>query len=99
MAQLYDEIARTLLSGMSIPKPFELLFSWIEGNGLFIDAEDGRRIGFLFPQEELKAGWTETERPGGTIIEFIAEGNINLRYWFGHEKPDVLNRLCVFAKT
>src|SRR5215471_18447873 len=99
MTQLYYEIARTLLHGMSIPKPLELLFSWIESNGLFIDAKDGQRIGFLFPENELKAKWTEKERPGGTNIGFFAEGNINLKYWFGHEKPEVLNRLCVFAKT
>jgi hypothetical protein len=99
MTQLYDQIARTLLPGISIPKPLKLLFSWIESNGLFIDTKDGQRIGFLFPEDELKAGWTDDERPGGTNIEFFAEGNINLKYWFGHEKPEVLNRVCVFAKT
>ncbi len=84
---------------MSVPKPLGLLFSWIESNGLFTDTKDGRRVGFLFPEDELRAGWTEMERPGGTSIEFFAEGNINLKYWFGHAKPDVLNRLCVFART
>jgi hypothetical protein len=99
MARLYDEIARTLLPGMSIPKPLELLFSWIESNGLFEDTKDGQRIGFLFPQDELNAGWRETERPGGTHVEFFAEGNNYLKQWFGHERPEVLNRLCVFART
>ncbi|HYE72231.1 MAG TPA: SMI1/KNR4 family protein, partial [Blastocatellia bacterium] len=85
--------------GMYIPKPFELLFSWIEDKGLFIEAKDGHRVGFLFPEDQLKAGWTEEERPGGTDIEFFAQGNADLKYWFGHERPDVLNRLCVFAQT
>ena len=83
---------------MFIPKPLELLFAWIEDNHLFIDTDPGR-IGFLYPEEKLRASWTETERPGGTIIEFFAEGNVNMKYWFGHERPEVLNRLCVFAKT
>lgn len=35
----------------------------------------------------------------GTNLSFQAEGNADLRYWFGHDRPEVLNRLCVFAKT
>ena len=81
-----------------MPDELNELFIWIESNSLYID-EDAGRIGFLFPEDELKNGWTETARPGGTNIEFFAEGNINLSYWFGHDRADVLNRLCVFAKT
>ncbi len=99
MATLYDELASTLLPNMYIPKPLELLFSWIESNGLFIITNDGRRIGYLFLENKLKTEWAEYERPVGTNIEFLAEGNSNLKHWFGHEKPEVLNRLCVFAKT
>jgi len=84
---------------MTIPEPIRLLFDWIESNGTYIDNDKGKRIGFLFPEDELKRGWTDTERPGGTNIEFFAEGNVNMKYWFGHEKPEVLERLCVFAKT
>lgn len=98
MATLLNQIERTLLPGMCIPEPLELLFAWIEENGLYID-RDGRRIGFLYPVEKLNAEWTETKRPGGTVIEFFAEGNANMKYWFGHERPDILNRVCVFAKT
>ena len=83
---------------MRIPEPLARLFEWIEGNEFFID-RDNRRIGFLFPLEKLKAEWTEKQRPGGTHIEFFAEGNVNMKYWFRHEKPEVMNRLCVFAKT
>jgi hypothetical protein len=67
--------------------------------GFSTDIDNDRRIGTLFPEDQLRAGWTEKERPGGTNIEFYREGNINLKYWFGHEKPDVLNRLSVFALT
>ena len=99
MGKLHDQVERTLLPGMSIPDPIRLLFEWIEANGTYVDNAKGERIGFLFPEDELKAGWTDTERPGGTSIEFFAEGNVNMKYWFRHEKPEVLERLCVFAKT
>lgn len=73
MSVLKKQIEKTLLPGMDIPEPLVLLFSWIEENNLFVDTKHGR-IGFLYPEEELKAVWTDTERPGGTIIEFFAEG-------------------------
>lgn len=98
MSELYNQVLKTLLPGMAVPEPLQKLFDWIEREGLFIDTEGGR-IGFLFPEADLKASWTERERQGGTNIEFFAEGNINLEYWFGHKKPEVMNRLCVFAKT
>lgn len=98
MSKLEEQIALTLLPGMSLPEPLKQLFTWIEGRELYVDTGKGR-IGFLFPEKELKAGWTDDGRPGGTHIEFSAEGNANLKYWFGHERPDVLNRLSVFAKT
>ncbi len=81
-----------------MPLELGLLFDWIESNGLFVD-NDGGRIGFLFPEDERQAGWTETERPGGTNIEFGAAGNANLHHWFGHNRPEIINRLCVFAQT
>jgi hypothetical protein len=73
-----------------MPRALELLFGWIESNGLFIDTDEGQRIGFLSPQDELESKWTDTERPGGTIIEFFAKGNINLKDWFGHDTPEVM---------
>jgi hypothetical protein len=99
MTKLKDQIEKTLLQGMSIPREIELLFSWIEENRLFVDTTDGRRIGFLFPEEEMKSSWTDKERLGGTDIEFSAAGNIGLKPWFGHDRAEILNRLCVFAKT
>jgi hypothetical protein len=87
------------LPGMRIPEPICLLFDWIEANGTYVDNAKGERIGFLFPENEMKAGWTDTDRPGGTNIEFFAEGNVNMKHWFRHEKPEVLERLCVFGKT
>lgn len=99
MSILEEQIGATLMPGMYLPSPLKALFSWIETNDLYIDRPTGERIGFLFPEAELKQGWTETERPGGTIIEFFAKGNVNLKYWFGHERAEVMNRLCVFANT
>jgi len=98
MSILEEQITRTLLPGMTLPEPFKQLFEWIEDRGLYIDTQKGR-IGFLFPEAEMKANWTRSGRSGGTNIELAAEGNANLNYWFGHERPEVLNRLCVFAET
>src|SRR5262245_12752519 len=98
MSTLEKQIERTLLPGMSVPEPLALLFGWIEEKGYFIEREN-RRIGLLYPLEKLKTDWAEMKRPGGTYIEFFAEGNIHLKHWFGHERPEILNRLCVFAKT
>ena len=83
---------------MSLPEPLKQLFSWIEARGLYVDTRNGR-LGFLFPEAEQRAGRTDTGRPGGTDISFFAEGNVNMKYWFRHERPEVLDRLCVFAKT
>ncbi len=98
MSKLKKQIERTLLPGMHIPEPLFLLFKWIEENGYFID-RNKRRCGFLQPADKLKTEWTETHRPGGTYIEFFAEGNVDLKHWFGHKRPEVLNRVCVFANT
>jgi hypothetical protein len=97
MSTLQTQIERTLLPGMRVPEPLALLFAWIEDNGCCIDRK-GQRVGFLYSLQKLKAEWTPDERPGGTHIEFFAQGN-DLKYWFGHDRPEVLNRLCVFAKT
>lgn len=99
MSDLHAQISQMLPPGMVIPDAIAQLFTWIERNGLFVETEDDQRIGFLFPQDELELGWTETERPGGTQVEFFADDPANLQYWFGNDDPAVLNRLRVFAKT
>src|SRR5690349_4763008 len=98
MGVLYDQLAEKLCLGMSIPDPLRLLYAWIESRGTFVDQKDGIRIGLLFSEAEQKAGWTDSERPGGTSIQFSAIGNTWLEYWFGHKDATVLDRLCVFAK-
>jgi hypothetical protein len=98
MGILADQYKAVLLPKMSVPIELLLLFDWIEANALYVDNECGR-VGFLFPEDELKHGWTKTERPGGTTIEFAATGNVNVRYWFDREDPEILERLCVFAQT
>ena len=98
MTVLGDQLANVLMPGMFIPDALSRVFSWIEDNGTFLES-DGRRIGLLFSEDRLRDEWSETERPGGTVIEFFAEGNANLSYWFGHNRPEVLNRVCVFART
>src|SRR4030095_11024075 len=98
MSVLRLQLEDKLLPGMFMPSEFATLFDWIESNGMCVDSEGGR-VDFLYPADELKAGWRESERPGGTNIEFAASGNANVHYWFGHDRPDVINRLCVFAQT
>jgi hypothetical protein len=98
MGTLFNQIHRTLLPGMSIPEPLRLLFDWIEQRKTYVDRDAGR-IGFLFPEEAMKKGWTDSGRPGGTDVSFMPEGNVNMKYWFRHERPEMLNRLCVFCQT
>jgi hypothetical protein len=95
---LGQQISSTLCPGMVLPPPLELLFRWIEARQCFVDTPNGR-IGFLFPEAGMKQGWTDHGRPGGTDIGFAAEGNVNLRYWFKTTDPQVMSRLCVFAKS
>jgi hypothetical protein len=83
---------------MVVPEPLEQLFQWIEERGLYLDRPKGR-IGFLFPEEEMKAGWTDSGRPGGTNIDFYAEGDANLRHWFNKDSDEITSRLCVFCRT
>jgi hypothetical protein len=99
MGKLAAQLEAVLQPGMSVPDPLKRLYAWIEDNGLYVDRPNGERIGFLYPKEDLRATWTESERHGGTIIEFLAEGNKFLHHWFGHNREEVLSRLCVFAKT
>jgi hypothetical protein len=87
-----------LPAGLAIPAPLQQLYEWIEARGLFVDNEGGR-VGFLYPEEDQKASWTEAGRRGGTNIEFAAEGSANLKFWFGAEHEEVNQRLCVFAQT
>lgn len=94
MNTLEEQIKSSLLPGVYIPEEFSLLFKWIEDKNYYIDGQDGR-IGFLYPDDESD----DEERKGGTDITFFAEGNDNLHYWFGHEKLEVINQLCVFANT
>jgi hypothetical protein len=98
MTILENQIKATLLSGMHIPNELSMLFSWIEEQGFYIDTDHGR-IGSLYSDEALREEWGDEERKGGTIIDFFPEGNVHLKHWFGHDRADVLDRLCVFAKT
>ncbi|MEL6210458.1 MAG: SMI1/KNR4 family protein [Pseudomonadota bacterium] len=98
MSTLGDQIRATLLAGMHLPDALERLFAWIEDHGFYVDTRAGR-LGFMFDDAALKASWSDSEREGGTLIEFFAEGNVNLKYWFRHERAAVLDRLCVFGKS
>lgn len=98
MGVLGDQLRDVLQPGMSVPTEFLALYDWMEANNLYVENEDGR-VGFLFPEDELKRDWTKTERPGGTAIEFSASGNANVQYWFQRDDAEIAERLCVFAQT
>jgi hypothetical protein len=104
MGKLSEQLELKLLPGMTIPEPIRSLYDWIETQEIYTDSREDRqeadlRTGFLFSELEQIEGWTETGRPGGTDIEFVAIGNEGLAEWFGHDRPEVLNRLCIFAQT
>ena len=97
--KLVSQLEQVLPKGMKIPNEIRLLYQWIEDNGFFVD-NSGGRVGFLHSEKEMKNSRTETEREGGTIIEFAAGGTENLKYWFGgKDNEEIRNRLCVFAQS
>ena len=95
---LRGEIEGVLTPGMVLPEALGVLLDWIETNGLVL-ARRGKTVGTLYPVDAINAGWTDSERPGGTYVEFYAEGNEHLHHWFGHENPSVLGRLCVIGRA
>ena len=96
--KLIGQLAAVMPAGVEIPTPIRQLYEWIEQRGLYADNED-HRIGFLYPEQDLRASWTDEGRRGGTTIELVAMGNANLKYWFGAEHEEVSRRLCVFGQT
>ena len=88
MNVLASELAAKLAPGMTVPGPIAALYDWMEASDLFVDTESGR-IGILF----------SGNGPCGTGIEFMAQGNANMRHWFGRDDPAINDRLCVFART
>jgi hypothetical protein len=85
--KLLAQLRATLPVEIKIPEPITLLYDWIEQNGLYIDNEDGRRIGFLYPQQPLMDSWTDDKRAGGTMVEFVAYGGEDLHEWLGGNEP------------
>lgn len=99
MNLLIQQLEELLPEKMIIPEPLKMLYQWIEENGLYLDNGQGARIGFLYPEDELKKTWTDKERQGGTTIEFAAQPKDSLKYWFGKESDEIYSRLRVFARS
>ena len=99
MNLLIEQLQKALPKGITIPQPLIRLYEWIESNSLYRDLEDGTRVGFLYPEEKMRASWTENEREGGTDIGFFAQSQDHLKFWFGKESDEIYGRLCVFGKT
>jgi hypothetical protein len=97
--KLIEQLENVLPKGMTLPNELKLLYQWIEKNGFYVD-DDKVRVGSLYSEEQQKESWTDTEREGGTHIEFSAIGTESLKYWFGGKKNKEVNeQLCVFAKS
>ena len=58
---LLKQLREALPQGMRVPSEIEALYMWIEANG-FASDEDGRRCGYLYPQDKMHASWGEEER-------------------------------------
>ncbi|HEX2838496.1 MAG TPA: hypothetical protein VHN77_10250 [Phycisphaerales bacterium] len=95
MSILCDQLTRVLQPGMSVPDPIRSLYEWLEQTRRCVDTPQRNRIGML------PASWPTASRDfgPGTKVLFQADGNAHLHHWFGHSRPEVLNRLCVFART
>lgn len=83
---------------MHLPAPLKLLLAWIEDNRFCVEYEHGR-AGYLFPQDRVQDAWDDLERPGGTMFHFMAQGNRHIGRWLGNDRPEIINRLCVFGYT
>ncbi len=98
--KLIDQLKKVLPAEITLPEELIQLYQWIEENELYVDNKEGQRVGFLYPDKELRDSWTDNERDGGTMIEFLPRGVDDLKYWFGGEENDeVKKRMCVFAQS
>lgn len=98
--KLIKQLEDILPSKIVIPNEIKLLYKWIEDNHLYWDdTKSGSRIGFLFPYDKLEDSFSDSGRIGGTTIDFYAEDQSMLKYWFGHESEEIKSRLVTFAKS
>ncbi|MBX0289496.1 hypothetical protein K3G63_03555 [Hymenobacter sp. HSC-4F20] len=96
--QLIQELKAVLPDGMHVPLALAQLYEWIIDKQLYKITENAT-YGFLYPEQAMQDSWTDSAREGGTNIEFVASGNVNLKYWFGKEIEEINRRLCVFGQT
>ena len=103
---LLTQLREALPQGMRVPSELEALYAWIEANRFYDDA-DGRRRGYLSPQDQLRQSWSDGKREGGTEIVFFTDEPKNsdktLRYWVcGKDRElaaETKQRLCVFERS
>lgn len=95
MPTLGEQIERTLRPGMTMPEPLRKLFGWMEENNCILVGKDGKRTGVLHPAPPSG----RLGQAPGCQASFAAEDQTVLEHWFGHSRPEVLDRLCVFAST
>lgn len=96
--KLLTQLRAVLPAEIEVPEPIVLLYDWIEQRGLYTDNAEGQRTGFLFPRQQLIDSWTDTDRKGGTIVEFVAYSAEHLASWLGGNEP-LYRRPHIFART
>jgi len=67
--------------------------------GLFIPREMKELFDWINTNNNIINGVGYLGDDCPTRVEFSASRNSSLKYWFGHERPEVIKRLCVFCKT
>jgi hypothetical protein len=88
MTSLRAQIEETLSPNMFIPEPFKILFNWMEENS-FVTHWGTQKVGLLYsPQIGIYGRY-------GTHIEFLGNRDYFPPAW----SEDVMNRLCMFART
>jgi hypothetical protein len=52
--KLLEQLEAFMPPTMQVPVPIKMLYEWIESRNLFTDTEEGKRIGFLYPEKSLE---------------------------------------------
>lgn len=83
---------------MHIPDEIEKLYGFIEKQGTLVENERGL-WGTLHNHEAVMSTWKESERDGGTLIEFHAFGCDDMGLWLGSDELAITQRVCIFAQS
>lgn len=98
MMTLADQITVALPAPLTLPAPLRALCAWMEDQQQIVVGPTGARIRLLMPERV----WDDPRNPaeeGIAQIQFFAHDPMDLASWFGHARPEVLQRIGVIART